>query len=174
MLKKTLFFVGLVLILLSILGLVFASTRFPRQTSVTSVSEQDVQVSPVFVPTRSNYPFTAEILARMSPRGCSWSGLMGTVSDLKGKPLVGYNVHVRSTGGIDSTVKSGSSQFKGLPGYDESGWDVPIPATGSTSGVWRVQLYQPNEAVPVSDVYEVQLDTVCGTSSAFIQFIQNH
>jgi hypothetical protein len=174
MLKRTFFFVGLALILLSIVGLVFTSTRSLRRTSVVSVSGQDLAVPPLFVPTRSNYPFTAEILMRMSPRGCSWSGLMGTVNDLEGKPLVGYSVRVRGDGGIDLTASAASSQFRDLPGYDESAWDVPINPSGLTAGVWHVQLYQSGADTPISDVYEVRLEAVCGASSAFIRFAQNH
>jgi hypothetical protein len=173
MLKRTLFFVGLGLILLSIAGFVFTSTRSPRGTSVANVSGQDL-VPSVFIPTRSTYPFTAEILARVSPRGCSWSGLMGTVNDLKGKPLVGYTIRVRGDGGFDLTAGSASSQFRGSPGYDESAWDVPVNPSGLAAGVWHVQLYQPGADTPVSDVYEVRLEAVCGASSAFVRFVQNH
>jgi hypothetical protein len=174
MFKRILFFVGLALILLSAAGFVFASTRFPRQRSVLSVSGQDLIVPPAFVPTRSSYLFTAEILARVSPHGCSWSGLMGTVNDLKGKAVVGYSVRVRDNGKVSYTVKSGSSRLKGTPGYDESAWEVPLDASGLVAGVWRVQLYAPGTDTPVSDVYEVQLENVCGANAAFIRFVQNH
>lgn len=130
--------------------------------------------SPTPSPTRSKFPFTAEIVLQPSPYGCNWAGVAGVVFDLEGKPLVGYIVHVQGDADIDRTVLSGSSQFKGLPQFGESSWDVPINASGMVAGGWQVRLYQPGTNKPISDVYDVRLQAACGSSFAFIKFVQNH
>lgn len=130
--------------------------------------------SPTPTPTRSAYRFTATISKQVSPYGCNWSGLAGVVYDLEGKPLVGYIIHVKGDAEIDRKILSGSSQFKSIPAYGESSWDIPINASGLTAGVWYVRLYQPGAAQAISEEYEVRLEAMCGANFAFIRFEQNH
>ncbi len=125
-------------------------------------------------PTRSKFPFTAEIAPQVSPFGCNWAGLMGTVFDLQGEHLAGYTIHIKGDASIDKLVNSGNSQFKMVPGYGESAWDLPINASGVTAGTWFVRLYEPGTNAPVSDTYEIRLEAACGVSSMFIKFVQNH
>jgi len=130
--------------------------------------------SPTPSPTRSKYPFTAEIYGQLSPFGCNWAGLMGVVIDLEGNHVPGYIVHVEGDADIDRTITAGSSQFKNLPEYGPSAWDISINASGLTAGTWRVRLYKPGSNAPYSDVYEIRLEASCGLSSMFVKFVQNH
>ncbi len=152
-------------------------TNTPRPTNTRPPTRTPVPTwgpSPTPSPTRSKYPFTADISPRLAPYGCNWSGITGAVYDLEGKPVVGYIVHVRGDAEIDKTVTSGSSQFKAVPDYGESSWDVPINASGLVAGTWYVRLYQPGTNQPISDVYEVKLQASCGLNVAFVKFVQNH
>lgn len=99
---------------------------------------------------------------------------MGTVYNLQGEPLPGYLIHVQGDAEIDTTIVAGSSQFKAIPNFGESSWDVPINASGLVAGVWYVQLYQPGTNRPISDRYEIRLQAQCGLNSAFVKFVQNH
>lgn len=145
------------------------NTRVPTRTPTPTYGP-----SPTPSPTRSKYPFTADLLPGASPYGCNWSGIAGAVFDLEGKPLVGYLVHVIGDAEIDKTVTTGNSQFKMMPGYGDSAWDVPINASGLVAGTWHVQLYQPGTNRPISDNYEVKLQAACGGSFVFVKFVQNH
>ena len=94
--------------------------------------------------------------------------------DMEGLPIPGYLVHVEGDAGIDKIIPSGESEFSRAPGFDSSSWSVAINANGPTAGVWRVRLYMPGTNTPISDVYEVRLEAMCGASSYFVKFTQNH
>lgn len=146
-----------------------SNTPIPTRTPVPTYGP-----SPTPSPTRSKFPFTAETAPTVSPYGCNWSGIMGTVYNLQGEPLPGYLIHVQGDAEIDTTIVAGSSQFKAIPNFGESSWDVPINASGLVAGVWYVQLYQPGTNRPISDRYEIRLQAQCGLNSAFVKFVQNH
>jgi hypothetical protein len=140
-------------------------TRTPTETYGPSVTPS---------PTRSKYPFVGEVFPQVAPWGCTWAGIMGGVYDLEGLPIAGYLVHVEGDAGIDVVIPSGNSEFSKAPGFDASSWSVAINANGPTAGVWRVRLYMPGTNAPISDVYEVRLEALCGASSYFVKFTQNH
>jgi hypothetical protein len=136
-------------------------------------------------PTRSRYPFTYEVTYQPSPiNACSSSFIIGTITDLEGKPVTSSNmlIHVEGDADIDTGNSlhpgeqfrgkrvEGRSPFTGL-GFGPSAWSVVINLAGTTSGTWIVWLVQNGQA---SDRVEVRLQNDCTYSAAIVRFQQNH
>lgn len=138
--------------------------------------------SPTASPTRSKYPYTAEVTYQPAPAyGCGASVILGKITDLSGQPVTAGNMRIRIDGDadIDLTLNPGQeaigNKAKGRSPYTSdlgaSAWDVVINLAGTSPGVWRVTLIQDRQ---VSDIIQVQLQGGCADSSAVVRFQQNH
>ena len=136
-------------------------------------------------PTRSKYPFTYEITYQPSPiNACGSAFILGTITDLEGKPVTSPNMIIHVEGDADIDTGSllhpgenfrgkrveGRSPFTGL-GFGPSAWSVVINLGGTSAGTWFVWLVQNGQ---VSDRVEVRLQDDCTYSAAVVRFQQNH
>ncbi len=164
-------------------------TPTPIRDTITPIPTRTRTVtpgpSPTASPTRSKYPFTAEITYQPSPiNPCGSTYVLGTITDLAGKPVTGQDfvIHVEGDADVDTGnalhpgeqfrgkgVK-GPSPFAGL-GFGPSAWSVAINYSGTSAGVWTVWLIHAGQA---SDRIPVQLQSSCAYSSAIVRFQQNH
>jgi hypothetical protein len=136
-------------------------------------------------PTRSKYAFTHEVTLQPSPiNPCGASYILGTITDLEGKPVTAANmlIHVEGDADIDTggglhpgeqfrgRRVEGRSPFTGL-GFGPSAWSVVINQAGTSAGTWLVWLVRNGQA---SERVEVRLQGECSFSTAVIRFQQNH
>ena len=168
-----------------------ASTEEPTEVRPTitllptRTKEPTPGPSPTPSPTRSKYPFTAEVTYQASPiQPCSSAYILGTITDLEGKPVTDKSiiVHVEGDADIDTggTLHPGEhfrgrrvegrSPFTGLLN-DPSAWDVEINQGGSAPGTWFVWLIKGGQ---ISDRIEIRLEEECAGSAAIVRFQQNH
>lgn len=141
--------------------------------------------SPTPSPTRSRYPFTADVTYQPSPiNPCGASYIVGTITDLEGKPVTSSSiiVHVEGDADIDTGFSlhpgehfrgkrvEGRSAFVGLLN-NPSAWSVAVNQAGTSAGTWFVWLLQNGQ---VSDRIQVRLEADCASSSAIVRFQQNH
>lgn len=121
-------------------------------------------------PTRSPYTFTAVINYQVHPMlTCDWTGVAGTVLDLKGQAARGYVVQAIGADRTMRQVAVGTS-----PDYGPGGWELRLGGR-QAQGVWRIQLYAAADLKkPVSEAYEIVFQGVCQKNLAFVRFQQNH
>lgn len=81
-------------------------------------------------------PFSATVQPGPYPPllDCTSAGIVGSVTDWQGEPLVGYPVHVWGPG-VQSIALSGSA-----PGYGPSGWQVAV-SVDEEGATWFAQLH---------------------------------
>jgi hypothetical protein len=97
--------------------------------------------------------------------GCNWSSIAGSVTDLQGQPLNGYEVHMRGEN-EEISVFSGSALTYGPGGFE-------LPLSGAPlAAQYTVQLLNPSGA-PVSDEYSVETRESCDENVAIVSFVQN-
>jgi hypothetical protein len=141
--------------------------------------------SPTPSSTLSPYRFTHEVTYQPSPiNACGSSFILGTITDLDGKPVTSGNMIVHVEG--DADIDTGSSlhpgeEFRGNRvqgrspltgmGFGPSAWDVIINLSGTSAGTWTVWLVQNGQA---SAKVEIRLQSDCADSSAVVRFTQNH
>ncbi len=141
--------------------------------------------SPTPSSTLSPYRFTHEVTYQPSPiNPCGASFILGTITDLEGKPVTTSNmiVHVEGDADIDTGFSmhpgeefrgnrvQGRSPMTGM-GLGPSAWDVIINLSGTSAGTWTVWLVQNGQA---SAKVEIRLQSDCVSSSAVVRFTQNH
>ena len=151
----------------------------PRPTRVTAGP------SPTPSPTQSPYRYTHEVTYQPSPiNPCGASYIVGTITDLQGKPVTTSDmiVHVEGDADIDSGLMlhpgqqfrgervEGRSPLTGM-GFGPSAWNVVINLSGTAAGTWYVWLIQGGQQ---SQKVQVQLKGECADSSAVVRFTQNH
>jgi len=115
---------------------------------------------------------------------CSGSDIVGTITDLEGKPVTRKSmiIHVEGDADIDTGYQlHPGEQFRGNrvdgvspaigTGFGPSGWNVVINRSGTSAGTWLVWLIEGGQ---VSDKIEVRLQSDCAFSSAIVRFQQNH
>jgi len=151
----------------------------PRATRVTPGP------SPTPSSTVSPYRFTHEVTYQPSPvNACGASLILGTITDLEGKPITSGNmiVHVEGDADVDTGFSlhpgeefrgnrvQGRSPLTGM-GLGPSAWDVVINLSGTTAGTWTVWLVQNGQA---SEKVQIRLQDTCADSSAVVRFTQNH
>ena len=141
--------------------------------------------SPTPSSTLSPYRFTHEVTYQPSPiNACGASLILGTITDLEGKPVTTSNmiVHVEGDADIDTGFSmhpgeefrgnrvQGRSPMTGM-GLGPSAWDVIINLSGTSAGTWTVWLVQNGQA---SEKVQIRLQSDCINSSAVVRFTQNH
>ena len=151
----------------------------PRPTRVTPGP------SPTPSLTIAPYRFTHEVTYQPSPiNACGASFILGTITDLEGKPvtLSSMIIHVEGDADIDTGGSlhpgqefrgdrvQGRSPLTGM-GFGPSAWDVIINLSGTSAGTWTVWLIQNGQA---SEKVHIQLQSDCADSSAVVRFTQNH
>ncbi|NWG15021.1 MAG: hypothetical protein HXY41_00155 [Chloroflexi bacterium] len=96
--------------------------------------------------------------------GCAWASLAGSVTDVSGAPLDGYQVRV-SGEGLEQTVFTGAALT-----YGPGGFELPL-GEAPRAAEYSVQLFDPDGA-PVSDVYRVLTRADCDGNVAIISFVR--
>ena len=155
----------------------FTITPAPTRTKTVTPGP-----SPTASPTRSKYPYTAEVTYQPAPAyGCGASVILGKITDLSGQPVTAgnMNIHIEGNADIDIVLQPGQesigNKIRGRSPYTSdlgaSAWDTVINLSGTSPGVWLVTLIQGRQ---VSDQIEVHLQGGCADSSAIVRFQQNH
>jgi hypothetical protein len=96
--------------------------------------------------------------------GCSWQSIAGTVSDLNGAPINGYQIRVLGDG-VDTTAISGEAS-----GYGPGGFEVRV-GNEAREAQFAVQLLDAGGA-PVSEVVSVPTSARCDWNISIIRFQQ--
>lgn len=145
------------------------STR-PLTTTNASPTRQITTPTKTPSPTRAPFTFTALVNYQVHPvLTCEWTGLAGTIVDLKGEAVRGYVVCVTGADGLSQQVAVSTS-----PDYGPGGWEVRLGGRGA-KGTWQVQLYKAADLeTPFSASYEIVLPGECQKNLAFVRFQQNH
>ena len=143
------------------------------------------RTSPLASPTRPWPLFSVGIIYQPSPiNPCGASYILGTLTNIEGQPITSssFVIHVEGDGDIDTgnalhlgeqyrgTRVEGRSPFTRM-GFGPSAWSVVLSQTGTVVGTWYIWLTQNTQ---LSDLVQVHLRPDCTTSSAVVQFRQNH
>ncbi len=100
---------------------------------------------------------------------CDWTGIAGTVTDLRGNAAKGYVIQVTGSDRVTHQVAAGAN-----PDYGPGGWEIRLGGRQYT-GAWQVQLYAASDLKnPVSEAYEFYMQGLCQRNLAFTRFQQNH
>jgi hypothetical protein len=141
--------------------------------------------SPLASPTRPWPLFSVDIIYQPSPvNPCGASYILGMLTDMEGQPITSsrFVIHVEGDGDIDTgyalhpgeqyrgTRVEGRSPFTSM-GFGPSAWSVVLSQTGTAVGTWHVWLTRDSQ---LSQLVRVHLRPDCTTSSAVVQFRQNH
>jgi hypothetical protein len=162
-------------------------TDTPRPTITFPPRPSRVTAGPSPTPssTLAPYRFTHEVTYQPSPiNPCGATYIVGTITDLEGKPVTSNNmiVHVEGDADIDTGGSlhpgeefrgnrvQGRSPLTGM-GFGPSAWDVIINLSGTSAGTWTVWLVQNGQA---SEKVQLRIQSDCADSSAIVRFTQNH
>jgi type VI secretion system secreted protein VgrG len=96
--------------------------------------------------------------------GCQWSSIAGTVADVNGNALNGYQIRILG-GGVDETLISGTAT-----GYGPGGFELPL-GYDARDGQYAVQLLDPG-GTPVSDVYTITTSSRCDWNISVVRFTE--
>jgi|GEM_PF-646588 len=96
--------------------------------------------------------------------GCRWSSLAGSVSDVNGEALNGFQIRVLGEG-VDETLVSGSAT-----GFGPGGFELPL-GFEARDAQFAVQLLDPN-GTPVSNVYTITTSSRCDWNISVVRFQQ--
>jgi hypothetical protein len=106
--------------------------------------------APIYIPNANN-------------QGCNWSSIAGTVTDVNGRALDSYQVHVIGSG-LDEVVYSGSSLT-----YGPGGFELPLGGVAQERQ-YIVQLLTPQGA-PASPEYSITTRATCDQNVALLSFV---
>lgn len=99
-------------------------------------------------------------------KGCDWSSIAGTVTNMQGEALDGYGIQVTGET-LEEKVFSGTALTFGEGGFELFLNGVPQQAQ------YFVQLFSPTGA-PLSDRFSVITSDQCEQNVAVIRFVQQH
>ena len=161
------------------------ATEYRPTASLPPTHTRTPRISPLASPTRSVPLYSIEVTYQPSPiNPCGASYILGTLTDMDGQPITSssFVIHVEGDGDIDTgyalhpgeqyrgTRVEGRSPFTSM-GFGPSAWSVALSQTSTAVGTWYVWLTRDSQ---LSQLVEVHLRPDCTTSSAAVQFRQNH
>ena len=120
-------------------------------------------------PGASAFPFTAAnngavFVPNGNDKGCDWSSIAGSVTDVNGAPLNGYGIHI-SGENLDETVFTGSAATFGPGGFE-------LFLNGAPQvGTYTIQLQSPQGDL-LSDKYTITTRATCTENVAVVSFLQ--
>ncbi len=150
-------------------------TDTPSPTPTETFTPLPVLALTEFVPsatfTPAPFPFTlADNGVIYAPngngQGCNWSSIAGSVTDLDGRPLNGFGIHIIGED-IDEIVTSGTIASFGPGSYELFLNGVPQRKP------YTLQLLSPQGA-PLSDELTVVTSELCSQNVTIVNFVQNH
>ncbi len=155
------------------LPIVITATFLPPTEAPPGTAAPTPTFTPVPIETGSvsQTPFTF-VLAKEQPvyapnandKGCNWSSIAGTVTDVKGTALDGYRVSIKGNS-INETVFSGATLTFGAGGFELFLNGTPQAQT------YNVQLSDP-QSHAVSAEYTIATKASCDQNVAVLQFVQ--